>query len=137
DTDTHVWSVVASNGQTIAGGSGSSFSFVSNDNGTYTVTYTVTDDDGGTDSDTVVVTVNNVAPTADAGADQTVNEGDAVHLSGAFTDPGTADTQTQIWSVAASNGQVIGGGSGSAFSFVPNDNGTYTVTYTVTDDDGG
>ena len=36
------------------------------DLGTYTVTYTVTDDDSGSTSDTVVVTVNNVAPTATA-----------------------------------------------------------------------
>jgi hypothetical protein len=35
----------------------------------------VTDDDGGVGSDTMVVTALNVAPTANAGDDQTVNEG--------------------------------------------------------------
>ena len=109
-----------------------------NDNGTYTITYTVTDDDTGSTSDSVVVNVNNVVPqNVNAGADRTVNEGTAVTLSGSFSDPGTADTHTQVWSVQASNGQVIGNGSGSGFLFVPNDNGTYTITYTVTDDDGG
>ena len=101
-------------------------------NGSYTATFTVTDDDGGETSDTVAVTVNNVAPqNVNAGADQTVSEGTPVNLSGSFTDPGSADTHLQSWSVSASNGQVIPSGSGASFSFVPHDNGTYTVTYTL------
>ncbi len=130
---------VASNGQVIADGSATSFSFTPNDNGTYTVTYTVTDDDGGMGiPTTAVITVNNVAL-----AERQCRcrpDGQRRHpgqLSGTFSDPGTADTHTQAWSVSASNGQVIADGSGATFSFTPNDNGTYTVTYTVTDDDGG
>src|SRR5207249_8982718 len=92
---------------------------------------------GRTNSDTMTVTVNNVDPTANAGADQIVNEGDLVTLTGTFTDPGTADTQTHLWHVVASNGQIIADGHSGTFSFTPNDNGTYTATYTVTDDDGG
>jgi uncharacterized delta-60 repeat protein len=136
DTWTFNWHVVSSNGQVVADGSGQSFSFIPNDNGTYTVTFTVTDDDGGVGSDDVVVTVNNVAPTVNAGADQTVNEGAPVNLSGAFTDPGS-DTWTFNWHVVSSNGQVVADGSGQSFSFTPNDNGIYTVTFSVTDDDGG
>jgi RHS repeat-associated protein len=107
------------------------------DDGTYTVTVILTDADGDA-SDTAAVTVTNVAPQdVDAGADLTVDEGATVHLSGTFTDPGAVDTHTQTWSVSASNGQVIDDGVGASFTFVPNNNGTYTVTYTVTDDDGG
>ncbi len=72
-----------------------------------------------------------------AGADQTVNEGDTVNLLGSFTDPSSSDTHSQIRSVVASNGQTITSGSGSSFSFVSNDNGTYTITYSVTDDELG
>src|SRR5204863_2019972 len=121
----------------IADGSGQNFSFTPNDNGIYTASFTVTDDDGGASTSSVVVTVNNVAPTANAGANQTANEGSTVNLAGTFTDPGSADTWSYNWHVVSSNGQVIADGNGQNFSFTPNDNGTYTATFTVTDDDGG
>jgi PKD repeat protein len=119
-----------------AAGTTNSFTNLFTENGTYIVWGRVFDNDGGSNTYSTTVTVTNVAPTANAGADQTVNEGDTVNLSGTFSDPGAADTHTQTWSVVASNGQVIADGSGSSFSFTPNDNGTYTVTYKVEDDDG-
>src|SRR5207248_1221484 len=104
DTFSYLWHVVSSNGQTIANGTSASFSFTPNDNGTSTATLTVTDDDGGVGSSSVVVTVNNAAPTASAGANRTVNEGSAITLFGTFTDPGSADTWTFNWHVVSSNG---------------------------------
>jgi hypothetical protein len=74
------WHVVASNGQVVADGHSQDFAFTPVDNGTYTVTYSVTDDGGAMGSDVMVLTVLNVAPTADAGVDRTVNEGTAVEL---------------------------------------------------------
>ena len=117
------------------------------DDGVYTVTLTVTDDDGGLGTDTLTVTVNNVAPTVDAGSEQTVNEGDTVNISGNFTDPGWFDTHnaTIDWGDGTevelgdlieeneypdSTGTVTG-------SHVYGDNGVYTVNLTVIDDDGG
>ncbi len=76
-------------------------------------------------------------PTADAGLDRTVPEGSAVHLTGAFTDPGILDPHSFNWQVVSNNGQVILEGDGQDFDFTPNDNGTYTVTFRVTDNDGG
>ena len=136
DTFTLTWSVVASNGQVVPGGTGSAFSFVAADNGNYTVTFTVRDKDGGTSSTQVLVIANNIAPSANAGADQTVKEGDTVNLAGTFTDPGTRDTFTFLWHVTASNGQVIADSTAQNFSFKPADNGTYTVAFTVRDNAG-
>ncbi len=136
DTLSHVWSVVASNGQVIDSHSGSMMSFTPVDNGVYTVTLTVSDEDGGTTSQSTVVTVTNVAPTVNVGSDMTVLEGSLVSFTGTYSDVG-ADTHSLVWSVLASNGQVISNGSGSSFSFTVLDNGIYTVTFKVTDDDGG
>jgi len=137
DSFTKNWHVVASNGQVIADGSGTSFSFTGLDDGLYTVTYTVTDDDGGVGSDTMVVTVLNVAPTVAGGSDKTVNEGIAVSFNAVGSDVGTLDTLSYLWHVVASNGQVIADKSGTSLGFTPMDNGTYTVTVKVMDDDGG
>jgi hypothetical protein len=82
--------------------------------------------------------VGNAPPqNVSAGSDVNVGEGTPVLLSGSFSDPGSADTHVRRWSVVASNGQAIPDGSAATFGFTPVDNGTYTVTLTVTDDDGG
>lgn len=88
-------------------------------------------------SSSVTVTVNNVAPTVTInGAPASSPEGAAINLTGSAVDPGSADTHTFAWNVTK-NGALFAGGSGSAFMFTPDDNGTYVVDLMVTDDDGG
>jgi len=91
------------------------------------------------------VILPNIPPTAHAGDDQTVNEGDTVTLTGTFTDPNVGDTHTFLWHMESStNSQVISDSSGNAspepatqqFNFVPCDNGVYTFSFTVTDNYG-
>src|SRR5207249_3559367 len=134
-----LWQVLASNGQVIADGTGTQFKFTPDDNGAYTVTLTVTDLDDNNTAYRVArhVLVNNVAPTAQAGGARTVAEGDTVTFTDPLKDPGPSDTHTFVWHVSASNGQAIADGTDSSFHFVPVDDGIYTVTLTVTDDDGG
>jgi hypothetical protein len=122
------------------------------DNGLYTVEVCVTDDDGASTCDALNITVNNVAPILVAGQDQTVDEGDVVSLGpSTFNDKGTLDTHTATvdWGdgTAVETGVVseapfgppgdTAGASGTVSgSHVYADPGIYTVTVTVTDDDG-
>jgi len=83
------------------------------------------------------VLLPNIPPVAHAGEDQTVDEGDPVTLSGTFEDPNLEDTHTLLWHLdSASNGQVIPDSTTDTLSFIPDDNGTYTFSFTVTDNYG-
>jgi M6 family metalloprotease-like protein len=84
-------------------------------------------------TDISAVIIANVPPSVAAGADQSADEGEQVTFSGSFTDPGVLDTHTLVWN--------FGDGSTTSGTLTPahayGDNGVYTVTLTVTDDDGG
>src|SRR3954447_8304043 len=113
------------------------------DDGVIELTLKVTDDDGGIGTDKAMLTLKNVAPSADAGGPYSGTEGDAVSLTGVAHDAGTNDQLTTHWSYTA----VSGVDPGATCSFTPNasalspsvsctDDGAYQVTLTVTDDDG-
>jgi large repetitive protein len=130
------------------------------DNGVYTVTVTVTDDDGAATSKSFTVTVGNITPTLNIVGDQTINEGAVLSFAnlGGVTDPGfdnpnrpgnasvEAFTYTVNWGdgtnpdagtvnyVPGSPGVLTVGSFGGSHTYA--DNGVYTVTVTVTDDDG-
>ncbi|HLF26956.1 MAG TPA: PKD domain-containing protein [Anaerolineae bacterium] len=128
DTHTIAWNF--GDGATAGGALSPTHMYTSS--GTYAVTLTVTDNDGDSGSDTLQVTVVNVAPSVDAGADQTADEGDAVQFEGAFNGPGVLELYTVEWN--------FGDGRGASGALTPmhlyEDNGVYTVTLTVADDEG-
>ena len=115
---------------------------------TYIILLTVTDDDTGIGTATTTVIVDNVDPiTAIDSMSQPNPEFilPIVHtldFLGSFTDVGTQDTHSAVWEwgdMTLDVGTIVeSGGSGtvtgSHIYAVP---GTFTVTLTVTDDDGG
>jgi hypothetical protein len=119
------------------------------DDGAYEVAVSLTHD-GQTVTDGLRVTVQNALPTVEDLPDQVASEGEWINLSAGFNDPGTLDTHTATieWgdgsapdvgvvtetpfgppgSTAGMDGTVTG-------SHVYADNGLYTVTVCVADDD--
>ncbi len=125
-----------------AAGSLGSLSHTYADDGTYTVTVTVQEDDGtgASDADTFDVVVANVAPVVTAADNQTANEGASTTFAlGSFSDPGDDDP----WEVTVDWGDLSSdtfdasaAGSLGSLSHTYADDGTYTVTVTVQEDDG-
>jgi PKD repeat protein len=108
------------------------------DNGIYPVTLEVTDDDGGIGTDTIMVLVLNVAPTASIDAviqpfSEFILPNDVLIFHGSFTDPGWLDTHTIVWDFDDST--IVSGTLTPTHAYTAP--GTYSVTLTVTDDDGG
>ena len=114
------------------------FSWAAADAGVHTFDVVVTDNGSPALSarQTITINVDNVAPTAAiAGAPASGVEGSAIAMTSAVTGAsGGADTFTYEWTVTR-NGTTVGSGASADFSFTPADNGTYSVTLIVTDDD--
>ena len=127
----------------------------------HAVAITITDDDAGVTTVWRDLTVRNVAPTVcltvDPGgfaegdlatgtcpehAPLVIDEGGDVELTAAFHDPGWLDTHTATidWgdpALANSPVTVASGARGVNVSQAFGDNGDFTLTITVEDDDGG
>jgi len=104
----------------------------------YVVRLTVTDDAGATDSDTAVITVteeaqppDNQPPVADAGADVEAKPGEDVGLDGGGSSDPDGSIAAYAWDFG--DGETAEGAQAThAWAGA----GRYTVTLTVTDDDG-
>src|SRR5207237_1111024 len=113
------------------------------------VTVTVSDSDANTASASTSITVNNVPPVIPAGglklSAATINEGDAVNLTGTFTDPGPLETHTVVinWGDGSADTTLSLGANVLRFSanhpYQNNrpGNAPYTIGVTVTDQDKG
>src|SRR5205823_4880874 len=101
---------------------------------------TVTDSGGRTDTDTAVVTVANVAPTAAFGNNGSRPEGSPVTFTlGGPSDPSAADTAAGFTYSFDFNGDGTFdvSGSSAAASYTYTTAGTYTVAGRIADKDGG
>lgn len=105
--------------------------------GTYTFVLTVSDGQQEHDDEiTVVVTTEgNVAPTADAGATQTVAVGSVVTLDGSASLDADGDALTYLWSIGNNPGERVNLTDSTAIapSFSPNLLGRYVFGLIVSD----
>ena len=142
---TYGWSVTK-NGAAYKSGSGGHWQFTPDDEGIFVVTMRATDDGGMSDTASVTVTGTNVWPTAvitsvSATVPLVVTPQETINFAGTFTDPGALDSHTSRWSFGdSSTSSASFGPSGSgnlSASHAYGAPGTYHVSLTVTDDDGG
>lgn len=141
----YAWKVTK-DGSPFASGSGASFTFTPDDEGTFVVTFNATDDGGmtGTASQTIVGT--NVAPAAritgmSAGAPIVLTSQETLTFSGTFSDPSLLDSHVVTWNFGDGTTSTAsygpGGSAGFSASHAYSAAGTFNVTLTVSDDDGG
>ncbi len=99
----------------------------------YPIGLRLSDETGAFTTTTAVAVVDNVAPEVDAGPDRTVDVGQNTLFTAVISDPGTLDTHTISWDFG--DGSVRS--SGLSVSHIFNTEGSYQVTVSVEDDDGG
>ena len=104
------------------------------------VLITVTDDDTLSTSAATSVTVRNVAPfNVSIGPDRAALVGDRLSFTATFTDPSPLDTHSFLWTVVDPDGQAqtFDTGATPTLQVAISDEGGWTVTVRVTDDDTG
>ena len=111
-------------------------SFVADLHGDYIFTLVVSDPWGSRSTDTIAASLANVAPVADAGSNQTVVQGETVHLDGSGSYDANLDPLGYSWNLVSSpvtsTATLFGAGQAEA-SFVADLPGQYILSLVVSD----
>jgi hypothetical protein len=121
------------------------FSFVAGRAGDFDVSVTVTDRDNGQGTaSTGTIHANDVNPTVAITADQSgsIDEGTPITFTATPTDLGIGESFTYLWTVTKTGDSSFSLPSPinptlSTLTFMPEDEGAYVASCTVTDSDGG
>jgi chitodextrinase len=100
--------------------------------GLYTVVLTVIDNNGASTNDTAAANITDVPPVANAGPDQSAQAGIALSFNGS----GSSDADGTITAYSWNFGDGSATASGVTASHTYSTAGTYSVTLTVTDNNG-
>lgn len=114
------------------------------DNGSYTVKVWIVDADGDAGSSAMPLTIANVAPTVNVGADRRWAAGERLLYNATVGDPGTLDTRTCVWDYGDGTPPVTIPACSTipsfdhvyALSAGATTSTTFTATLTATDKDG-
>jgi len=113
-------------------GTGVSVQHAYSQDGTYTVTLTVTDDDGATDTAKATKTVHNRIPIASfTESAETVSSGESIHFDASESHDPDGTIVSYSWDFGDGDTAVD-----VEVDHAYEDDGVYTVTLTVVDDDG-
>src|SRR5690606_101636 len=124
----------------LAGDTAVHSTFVADAEGIYIIRLVVSDGELESAPITVVVLAqeDNIRPTANAGADQNVIEGDTVRLDGSGSHDPNGDFITYRWrfiSVPTGSAATFSDDSAATPTFVADKEGTYVVELVVSDDE--
>jgi len=139
DTISYAWQIFKDGSPTeYATGSGSSWSFVPTDDGSYEIRLTVTDEENSHSSDSYMLTVENALPMG------------AISLYGPFFAKvpvllagegvaayGSDDTLTYSWTVYDDQAALVATNTERQWWFTPPRSGGYDIELTIHDEDGG
>lgn len=133
---TYAWAQTSGTTVTLSGANTATAAFMAPASaGAIGLQLTVTDNGGASHSDTVTVTVN-APPSADAGADQTVQAGAAVSLAGSGVDSDGA-IASYTWTQTGGEAVVLSGSNTATLSFTaPGVAANLSFQLTVIDDHG-
>jgi len=131
------WDCTDDGSYDVTAASGVSNACTYTDDGVFTARLRVTDDDGATAMATTSITVANLAPSlTPITGPVTGDEGSPLSFSATATDPGADDVPTLSYTWSWGDGTADSSGASPA-AHVWDDEGTYTVTVLVDDQDGG
>jgi PKD repeat protein len=130
DSHTILWEPGDGSGP-IAGGN--TFSHSYQDQGSYTLSVTITDNDSGSSTDSLSVSIDNHPPILSDLIAPNGGEGQILAFSITVEDPGPNDILSYSWDFG--DGSSDSGSTTTQHAYA--DDGSYTVTFTASDQDGG